>query len=260
MGSYPVQPYFEVTGNVTFQESSSHNIYYRKINNYKRTNRRHKLLGYLSNILGYPIKYCIYTSKKKLGQFPIPPPPPPWITFLISISQKIFLNIKDVEFDSNMGCILVIFPFLWIINMKFKNYRFLFFKISKICSFWSKITIFIIEISLKLLLRIKYGWNNPDSHRLGLKNQKWQPKNSSHTQTFKYISQAQFSWYTDFWGEMLLIMSSIRINNNWNYQNNHLFQYGLLKYNFLKTITLKLDTSDFFLFLFTKCVLYMYYI
>ena len=28
------------------------------------------LLGYISNILGYPSKYCNYSSKKKFGQFP----------------------------------------------------------------------------------------------------------------------------------------------------------------------------------------------
>ena len=31
------------------------------------------LLVYPSNILGYPNKYCNYTSKKKLGQFPHSP-------------------------------------------------------------------------------------------------------------------------------------------------------------------------------------------
>ena len=34
-------------------------------------------------------------------------PPSQWITFLPFISQKILLNIKDVEFDFRMGCILV---------------------------------------------------------------------------------------------------------------------------------------------------------
>ena len=38
---------------------------------------------------------------------PIPPQAPKWITFLALISQKILLNIKDVEFDFRMGCILV---------------------------------------------------------------------------------------------------------------------------------------------------------
>ena len=50
---------------------------------------------------------------------------PQWITFLPFISQKILLNIKDVEFDFRMGCILALFPFLSIINMQFTNFRFL---------------------------------------------------------------------------------------------------------------------------------------
>ena len=37
---------------------------------------------------------------------------PQWITFLIFISQKILLNIKDVEWYCRMGCMLVLFPFL----------------------------------------------------------------------------------------------------------------------------------------------------
>ena len=40
------------------------------------------------------------------------------------------------------------------------------------CNFFLLITIFIIEISLKLHLHTKYGWNNPNSHRFGLKSQK----------------------------------------------------------------------------------------
>ena len=44
-------------------------------------------------------------------------------------------------------------------------------------------------------------------------------QNSSYTQTFKYISRAQFSLYFDFF-LMLITMSSIRINNNLNYQKH----------------------------------------
>ena len=47
--------------------------------------------------------------------------------------------------------------------------------ISKICDIgllWSKITIFIIEITLKLILHTKYGWNNPNWGWLGLKSPK----------------------------------------------------------------------------------------
>ena len=49
-------------------------------------------------LLGYPSKYCNYTSKKKLGRLPYSHLPL-YLTFLIFISQKILLNIKDVEFD-----------------------------------------------------------------------------------------------------------------------------------------------------------------
>ena len=70
---------FLVPENVTFQEGGIDNMYYRKINNYtSRTNKGIKvwiLLGYTSNILGYPSKYCNNTSKKKLGWFPHSPCP-----------------------------------------------------------------------------------------------------------------------------------------------------------------------------------------
>ena len=84
------------------------------------------LLGYPCDIVGYPSKYCNYTSKKKLECFPIPPAG--WITFLIVISQKILLNIKDVEFVFRMGCILVLFQFLQIINVQFTNFGFIYFQ------------------------------------------------------------------------------------------------------------------------------------
>ena len=50
---------------------------------------------------------------------------PQWITFLIFISQKILLNIKDAEFDFSMGCLLVLFLFLSIINVQFTIFEFL---------------------------------------------------------------------------------------------------------------------------------------
>ena len=74
-----------------------------------------------------------------------------------------------------------------------------FFFIFKISQISSKITIFIIEISLKQHLHTKYGRNNPNSRRLGLKSPKFYflpflvARNSSHTQTFEYMSWAQFS-------------------------------------------------------------------
>ena len=130
------------------------------------------LLGYPSNMLGYPSIYWNYTSKTKLGEFPLTPRPPKWITFLPFIPQKILLNIKDVEFDFRMGCILVLFLFLCIINVQFTNswffiLFFIIFKYNNIDLLWSKITIFIIEIILKLFLHTKYRWNNPNWGRFG---------------------------------------------------------------------------------------------
>ena len=55
--------------------------------------------------------------------------------------------------------------------MDFWIIYFLVFKISQIGLFSSKITIFIIEIFLKLHLHTKYGWNNRNSRRLSLKRQ-----------------------------------------------------------------------------------------
>ena len=110
----------------------------------------------------------------------------------------------------------------------FWNFDFIFSKISDIGLLWSKITIFIIEITLKQLLLTKYGWNNPNWGRLGLKKSKTSlfgilaAQNSSHTQTFKYMSRAQFSSELDFFFLMLVAMSSITIDNNWNYQKSYL--------------------------------------
>ena len=44
----------------------------------------------------------------------------------------------------------------------FEIFIFIFSKIGDIALLWSKITIFIIEITLKQLLLTKYGWNNPN--------------------------------------------------------------------------------------------------
>ena len=53
---------------------------------------------------------------------------------------------------------------------EFWIFYFFIFKYSDIGLVWSKITIFIIEITLKLLVHKKYGWNNPNWGRLGQKN------------------------------------------------------------------------------------------
>ena len=87
------------------------------------------LLEYPSNILGYPSKYCNYTSKRNFWLFPHSQcPTPQWITFLIFILQKKLLNIKDVEFYLRMYFILNLFPFLWILNVQFTNFGFLNFR------------------------------------------------------------------------------------------------------------------------------------
>ena len=179
------------------------------------------MLGYPSNIHGYPSKYWNYTSKKKLGWFP---DSPQWIIFLIFISQKILLNIKDVEFDFRMDCIHVLFPFSWIINMQFTNFNFFYFQILHIGLLWSKITSFIIQISLKLHLHTS-GWNNPNWGRLGLKSPKFQFFLFLTAQKFIANTNIQIHFTLSiftaiFFVKMLVTMPSIRINDNWNYQKN----------------------------------------
>ena len=110
------------------------------------------LLWYPSNIFEYPSKYRNYASKKKFGRFPQSPRPPlQCITFLLLMSQKILLNIKDVEFDFRMGCILVFFLFLSIINVQFTNFGFWIFLFSNIAVYLSSYskTTFTYKIWLK---------------------------------------------------------------------------------------------------------------
>ena len=98
--------------NVTFQEWLLEKVMNRR-NQHKEPIEGVKvwlLLGFPSNILGYPSKYQNHTYKNRFGQFPHSPPQ--WITFLPFISQNILLNITDVELDISMGCILVLFLFL----------------------------------------------------------------------------------------------------------------------------------------------------
>ena len=107
---------------------------------------------------------------------PFPWITPLWITFLPFISQNILLNINDVEFDFSMGCILVLFSFLWIINVLCSNFGFLklwFFFLNKryLLTLIQNYN-FIIEITLKQLLLTKYGWNNRNWGRLIMKNPK----------------------------------------------------------------------------------------
>ena len=64
-------------------------------------------------LLGYPINTGNFTSKRKLGRFPPSTRPPTQnLSFLILMSQKILLLIKEVKLDFGMSCILVLFPFL----------------------------------------------------------------------------------------------------------------------------------------------------
>ena len=122
----------------------------------------------------------------------VPPFPPPR-TFLILISQKILLNIKDIAFDFRMGCILALFLFLRIINVQFKNFGFFYFQneqywltllycitLPTLLYYTTYSIVFliqnkkiIIEISLNLHLHTKYERNNPNSGRLDQKSSKF---------------------------------------------------------------------------------------
>ena len=91
-------------------------------------------------LLGYPSKYCNYTSNEKLGGFlhsPRPRPPPVDNFFNIHLSQNI-IEIKDVEFDFRMCCTLVLVQFLWIIIVQFTSswfFNFLFFYLQNL-GYW----------------------------------------------------------------------------------------------------------------------------
>ena len=127
-----------------------------------------------------------------------------------------------------MGCILVLFLILWIINVKFAKFQifnFFIFKYSDIGLLWSKITIFIIEKSLKLHYIQNTGWDNPNSHRLGLKSPKFHflpflgaQKFIAYTNIQIHVTCSIFIVNCFLFLEMLVSMSSIRSNNNWNYQ------------------------------------------
>ena len=110
---------------------------------------------------------------------------------------------------------------IWIFN-------FWIFKSSDIDSLWSKITIFIIEISLKLHLHTKYGWNNPNSLRLGLESPKFHflaflaaQKFIAHTNIHIHVTGSIFSvnWFF------------LNAPNNVLYQNQ--YQLKLLKKTYL---------------------------
>ena len=79
------------------------NMYYWKIYNYTSRTNYHSieyiqvwiLLGYPSNILGYPINTGNYTSKKKLGRFPTIPRPPPVSNFFNIHLKKNIIQYKS---------------------------------------------------------------------------------------------------------------------------------------------------------------------
>ena len=108
--------------------------------------------------------------------------------------------------------------FLWIIKVQCTNYGFLNFqdyfnfKISDIGLLWSKITIFIIEISLKLQLHTKYGWNNPNSCRLGLKSLKLH---------FLFLTVQKFITHTNIQIHVKYKYMSNTFNHNFFFRNAH---------------------------------------
>ena len=93
------------------------------------------------------------------------------------------------------------------------------FKISDIGLLWSKITIFIIDISLKLHLHTNSGWNNPNSCRskilfFAISDSSKMNCTLKHSNTCHWVN----FHCSVFFFEMRITMSSIRINNSWNYQ------------------------------------------
>ena len=85
---------------------------------------------------------------------------------------------------------------------------------------WSKITIFIIEITLELLLPTKYGWNNPNWGRLGLKSPKLHffgisgsLKLIAYTNIQIYVTGSIFIVIIILFFLMHATMSSITVNN-----------------------------------------------
>ena len=108
------------------------------------------------------------------------------------------MNIKDVEFDFRMGCILVLFPFLWIINVQFTNFGFLKFWFSNIVILayfdpnyyfyhwnFSKATFIYKMLDEITLTHTGWAWKIQNVIFCHF----WELKNSSHAQTFKYTSK-----------------------------------------------------------------------
>ena len=145
------------------------------------------LLGYPSNILGYRSKYWNYTSKTKLGRFPHSPgsSPPVDNFFTLRLTKNIIEHERcRIRFYNGFyTCLISV-----LINNKCAIYIFKIFEFG----------IFLFS-NIAILAYI-----DPKLPFLSLKFPKkkiqyfivcyfWELKNSSHTQTFKYMSRAQFS-------------------------------------------------------------------
>ena len=148
-------------------------------------------------MLGYPNKYCNYTSKKKLGGFPHSPPVDNFLNVYLT-KNVIEHKIYRIRFWNGLytGLISVFMNNKRAIY-KFWIFEFSIFVISDIGLLWSKMTIFIIEISLKLHLHTKYGWNNPNSGRLGLKSPKF--KFLPFLAVQKFIAYANIQIHVCIW-------------------------------------------------------------
>ena len=147
----------------------------------------------------------ITLPRSNLHGSPIPPGRPQQITFLPFISQKILLIIKDVEFDFRMGCILVLFPFLWIINVQCTNFWFLNFQFFYLQNkrYWLTLiqnshfyhwnfseTTFTYKIVDEITVtHTGWAWKVQNF----IFGHFWELKNSLHTQRFKFMSHVQFS-------------------------------------------------------------------
>ena len=109
-------------------------------------------------------------------------------------------------------------------NNKSVIYKYLIFEFliffSKNCDIgllWSKITIFMIEITRKLLLLTKYGWNNPSWGRFCLKSPK-------KLHFFAISDSSKFIAYTDIQIHVagsifIVIWFFLTARNNVLYQN-----------------------------------------
>ena len=120
--------------------------------------------------------------------------------------------------------------------LDFSIFNFFIFKYSDIGLLCCKITIFIIGITLKLLSLTKYGWNNPNWGRLGLKNPKLHfcaisgsSKIIAYT-TFRYMSRCggRVFYDTAIPGDILIGGSSVGCSSCNNYVNTRVLSQCIL--------------------------------